>query len=222
MPAGARKTGGSGPGGAATLAGMDVPHRQIRALWSEDTITVYQAYKPQIADAAVRDGRFPDTWSRERMTWVKPSFTWMMYRSGWAGKPRQERVLALEIDRAGFEAALAGACLSHYEPRTHPDRDAWGRRLHATAVRIQWDPERDLDLRPLAHRSLQLGLAGWATRAYADEWTRRITDVTALAHRVRDLVRVGDHDAARALLPVETVYPLPAELVPVIGASPVG
>ncbi|MFI1384466.1 DUF4291 domain-containing protein [Embleya sp. NPDC020886] len=197
---------------------METPNRQIRAAYTDDTITVYQAYKPQIADAAVRDQRFPDTWSRERMTWVKPSFTWMMYRCGWATKPRQERVLALEISREGFEAALAGACLSHYEQPTYPDRDAWGRRLHATTVRIQWDPERDLSLRPLAHRSLQLGLAGWATRAYAEEWTRRITDVTALAHRVHDLVRAGDPAGAEAV-PVERVYPLPDPLVPVIGAT---
>ncbi|MFF7248723.1 DUF4291 domain-containing protein [Embleya sp. NPDC008237] len=199
---------------------MEIPNRQIRAAYTDDTVTVYQAYKPQIADAAVRDQRFPDTWSRERMTWVKPSFTWMMYRCGWATKPRQERVLALEISREGFEAALAGACLSHYEHPTYPDRDAWGRRLHATTVRIQWDPERDLNLRPLAHRSLQLGLAGWATRAYADEWTRRITDVTALAHRVHDLVRAGDPAAAAEAVPVERVYPLPDSLVPVIGATP--
>ncbi|WP_406284810.1 DUF4291 domain-containing protein [Embleya sp. NBC_00896] len=201
---------------------MEIPNRQIRAGYTDETVTVYQAYKPRIAEAAVRDQRFPDTWSRERMTWVKPSFTWMMYRCGWATKPQQERVLALEISREGFEAALAGACLSHYDHTTYPDRDAWGTRLHTTTVRIQWDPERDLRLRPLTHRSLQLGLAGWATRAYADEWTRRITDVTALAHRVHDLVRAGDLDDAAALVPAERAYPLPAELVPVIGATPPG
>ena len=199
-----------------------VPTRGVRAAYTEDTVTVYQAYKPQIADAAIREQRFSATWSRERMTWVKPSFTWMMYRSGWATKPRQERVLALDITRAGFEAALAGACLSHYDDTTYPDRDTWGSRLHATTVRVQWDPERDLCLRPLAHRSLQLGLAGWATRAYADEWTTRITDVTATAHRVHDLVRSRELDEAASLLPVERPYPLAAGLASVIGATRAG
>jgi hypothetical protein len=198
---------------------MDVPHRRIRAVYTDETVTVYQAYTPQIADSAVHNQRFPVTWSRERMTWVKPGFTWMMYRCGWATKPRQERVLALEISREGFEAALSGGCPSHWDRAICPDRDAWGSRLRATTVRIQWDPERDLYLRPLAHRSLQLGLAGWATRAYADEWIRKITDVTALAHRIHDLVRAGDPGAAGALLPAEREYPLPAALVPVIGAT---
>ncbi len=50
------------------------------------------------------------------MTWIKPSFLWMMYRSGWATKPGQEQVLSIEITRSGFEWALANACLSHFEP----------------------------------------------------------------------------------------------------------
>jgi Domain of unknown function (DUF4291) len=89
--------------------------RQIRARYSATTITVYQAYRPEIGLAAARDGRFPSMWDRDRMTWVKPSFLWMMYRCGWATKEGQETVLALEITRDGFEWALRHACLSHYE-----------------------------------------------------------------------------------------------------------
>ncbi|HSA50725.1 MAG TPA: DUF4291 domain-containing protein [Yinghuangia sp.] len=198
----------------------ETPRRRIRAVYTAETITVYQAYKPQIAIATARDGRFPATWSRERMTWIKPSFLWMMYRCGWATKKLQEHVLALEITREGFESALAGACLSHHDPDVYPDRAAWGRRLHATSVRIQWDPERDLGLRPLPHRSLQLGLAGWATRAYADQWLVSVRDVTELAHEIHGLVRAGDLGAATELLPKERPYDLADELAAVIGATP--
>lgn len=131
----------------------------------------------------------------------------MMYRCGWATKADQETVLAVEIDRAGFDAALAGACLSHYEPGTHPDREAWLRALGESPVRVQWDPERDLSLAPLPHRSLQLGLSGPASRAYADTWTVGIRDVTPLVREIHGLLRAGDRDAARALLPAETPYP---------------
>ncbi len=55
----------------------------------------------------------------ERMTWIKPSFLWMMYRSGWATKPGQERVLAVELLRSGFEQALSEACLSSFDRRFH-------------------------------------------------------------------------------------------------------
>ncbi|MFG2621642.1 DUF4291 domain-containing protein [Streptomyces sp. NPDC048507] len=186
-----------------------VPARQIRAVHGPATVTVYQAYSPALGLPAARDGRFPPAWKRERMTWVKPSFLWMMYRCGWASKEGQETVLAVEITRAGFDRALAGACLSHYAPRVHADRAQWKRSLRQAAARVQWDPERDLQLNPLPHRSLQLGLSGPLSRAYADEWTVSIRDVTPLAREIHALVRSGDTDAARALLPPETPYPQP-------------
>ncbi|MDT9682256.1 DUF4291 domain-containing protein [Streptomyces sp. TRM76323] len=187
---------------------MQEPHQRVRALHTDSTVTVYQAYSPAIGLPAARDGRFPASWKRDRMTWIKPSFLWMMYRCGWAEKEGQETVLAVEISRAGFEWALRRACLSHYEPRLHADRESWRRELREAPARVQWDPERDLRLRPLPYRSLQLGLAGEAARRYADEWTVSLTDVTPLAREVHALVRAGDLDAARRLLPREEPYPV--------------
>ncbi|MFD5511136.1 DUF4291 domain-containing protein [Streptomyces sp. NPDC127051] len=184
-------------------------NRQIRAAHTDTTVTVYQAYAPALGLPAARDGRFPPAWKRERMTWIKPSFLWMMYRCGWATKADQETVLAVEITREGFDHALRHACLSHYEGGTHTDHEAWRRALRDAPARVQWDPERDLHLNPLDHRSLQLGLSGPASRAYADEWTVSIRDVTPLAREIHGLVRSGDEAAARALLPLENPYPAP-------------
>ncbi|MDQ1042469.1 hypothetical protein QFZ76_000705 [Streptomyces sp. V4I2] len=143
------------------------------------------------------------------MTWIKPSFLWMMYRCGWGSKDGQETVLAIEIIREGFEWALEHACLAHYEHGLHPDRATWKRQLKRSPARVQWDPERDLHLQPLPHRSLQLGLTGEAAHRYADEWTVSITDITTLAHTTHDHVRDGDLTAARRLLPAEHSYPVP-------------
>ncbi|MFF5708855.1 DUF4291 domain-containing protein [Streptomyces sp. 62] len=192
---------------------MEEPKYRIRALHTERTITVYQAYRPGIGLPAARDGRFPESWKRDRMTWIKPSFLWMMYRCGWGEKEGQETVLAVEITREGFEWALRNACLSHYKRGFHTDQASWKRQLRQAPARVQWDPERDLHLRPLAHRSLQLGLAGEASRRYADEWTVSITDVTPLAHEVHGLVRGGDLEAAARLLPREEPYKEPAGLL---------
>ncbi|AXG77951.1 DUF4291 domain-containing protein [Streptomyces paludis] len=186
---------------------MPEPKHRVRALHTDSTITVYQAYGPTIGLPTARDGRFPEEWKRDRMTWIKPSFLWMMYRSGWGTKEGQTTVLAVEISRTGFDWALDNACLSHYVPSVHPDRASWKRELKRAPARVQWDPERDLHLKPLSSRALQLGLTGEAARRYADEWTVSVRDVTPLAHRVRDAVRAGDLAAATALLPVETGYP---------------
>lgn len=181
------------------------PARQVRALHDAETITVYQAYGPRIAEPAARDGRFSTGFSRARMTWIKPSFCWMMYRSGWATKPGQERVLAIRIRREGFDWALANAALSSYEPGVHADRRAWQESLRSP-VRVQWDPERDLHLQPLPYRAVQIGLSGPAVDRYADDWIVGIDDLTERCHRIHALVAARDLDGAAAMLPMETRY----------------
>lgn len=187
------------------------PKFRIRARYTDTTVTVYQAYRPQIGRPAARTGRFPSAWKRDRMTWIKPSFLWMMYRCGWGTKEGQETVLAVDISREGFEWALRHSCLSHYVPALHADQDAWKQRLRSSPARVQWDPERDLHLNPLPYRSLQLGLSGEAAARYADEWIVGIEDVTPLATEIRALVRAGETERASGLLPRETPYPAPDE-----------
>ncbi|MFC9438187.1 DUF4291 domain-containing protein [Nocardia sp. NPDC057030] len=195
------------------------PLRQVRADYDTATVVVYQAYPAEIAEAAVAAGTFVDPFKRDRMTWIKPSFLWMMYRCGWATKPGQERVLAVSITRSGFEWALWQSCLSHYVPEMYSDRQAWMDRLRVSPVRIQWDPERDLHHRPLAHRSLQVGLGGPAVGLYVDRWVTGIRDITAEAQRIGRLVAEGKLDAAARALPVERPYPLTTEIAGVIGAG---
>lgn len=193
------------------------PTHEVRAFFTDETITVYQAYASRIADPALRAGTFVDPFKRTRMTWIKPSFLWMMYRCGWATKIDQERVLAIDITREGFEWALAHACLSHFDRRRFATEAEWRETLKSSPVRVQWDPERDLGLNPLPHRAIQIGLSGEAVDRYVDEWIIAVRDVTPLAHDVHAAVTAGDRSAARALLPAERVYPLPAPLVDRVG-----
>jgi hypothetical protein len=193
--------------------------RLVRAAYTTDTITVYQAYAPEIVDAAVRAGTFVPPFSRDRMTWIKPSFGWMMYRSGWAGKPGQERVLAVEISRAGFEWALARSCLSHYTAGLHASAQAWAVLKDSSPVRIQWDPDRALSGERLPRRAIQIGLSGDAVRRYAGEWIRSITDITRTARDIGRLAAADRADEAERRLPAERVYPLDPVLAARIGAD---
>lgn len=58
--------------------------RQIRAYYDEETITVYQAYNSEIASAAVQKQKLCASphFRLARMTWIKPSWCWMMYARG--------------------------------------------------------------------------------------------------------------------------------------------
>ena len=85
--------------------------------------------------------------------------------------------------------------------------DEYAALKQRSPVRVQWDPERDLHLQPLAHRTIQVGLSKEAVRLYVNEWTRKVTDVTTLAHEVRALVQQGQLQEATNKLPPERAYP---------------
>ncbi len=186
----------------------DIPQHQIRAVYDEHTIRVYQAYNDQIADTALANGTFVSPpFKMDRMTWIKPSFRWMMYRAGWGFKDEgQRRILAIDMSREGFDWALAHSCPSHPEPSmSHQD---WANLKNASPVRIQWDPERDLHLQPLSYRAIQIGLSGEAVPLFVNQWIKRITDITDLANAIHRLVKDDKLDQAQALLPVERPYEL--------------
>jgi len=188
-------------------SGSETPFRQIRAVYDGEVIRVYQAYSNAIAAAALRKGTFVSPpFKLDRMTWIKPSFLWMMYRCGWGYKdPNQERVLAIDISRSGFEWALEHSCLSHHSSKLEAGSD-WEARKMSAPVRVQWDPERDLLSRPLAYCSIQIGLGEEAVLLYVNEWIKNISDVTDLAHSLYELVKRSDFAQAESLLPLERPY----------------
>src|SRR4051812_47698423 len=135
--------------GVAYSEGMSETEHVVRAAYSDRTVRVYQAYRPEIALPALKAGRFVPPFSLGRMTWIKPSFNWMMYRSGYATKPGQEVVLGIDITREGFQWALENAVLSSFTPAVHASPEQWQNLLKTKSVRIQWDPERDWQLQPI-------------------------------------------------------------------------
>ena len=195
------------------------PQRQVRAGHDDETLVVYQAYSPHIAEPAVAAGTFVAPFKRERMTWIKPSFNWMMYRCGWATKPGQERVLAVTITRAGLNWALEHACLADFHPELYGTYEAWQERKRSSPVRVQWDPERSVALDRLEYRSIQVGLGGESVGRYVDEWITGIEDVTTLAREIGALVAAGDREAARRRLPVETPLELSPQAAAAVGAG---
>ncbi|TQV90554.1 ATP-dependent RNA helicase DHX8 [Cordyceps javanica] len=217
----------------SNTATTTIPYRQIRALYDDTTITVYQAYSPAIASAAVAAQRLdasPD-FRPGRMTWVKPSWAWMMYRAGYSYKdPRQARILALRMTHAHFLALLDRGVLSHHhgggdgggaghgggnDPESEPAADAADA---AAEVRIQWDPERTPALDRLPYRSIQIGIPGSLSGRWARDWVVSVEDVTDTA---RALKRALDQDPGldlqtlvdRGLVPEERPFPVPDSIL---------
>ena len=144
------------------------------------------------------------------MTWIKPSFLWMMYRSGWAEKENQEKILAVDISREGFEEILKNAVLSSYHAEKGEFREEWKERVEKSQVRCQFDPDRDIYGNPLEIRAIQLGLRGEFVNRYVDDWIINITDITEEVKKLKNLRDSGRADIME--LPKETEYPVSDEI----------
>ena len=143
------------------------------------SIFVYQAYKPAIAEYAARHRRFGGPhFSFNRMTWIKPNFMWMMYRSGWAQKENQERILRLELAMASFEDLLAQAVPSSYTQGFFATREAWQEAVKDSDVRLQWDPDHAPDGSKLTRRAIQIGIRGHTFERLNREFLLSVQDIT--------------------------------------------
>jgi hypothetical protein len=179
--------------------------RHILAHTDGSSVIVYQAYRPGIAEYALRHGMFggPE-FSFSRMSWIKPNFLWMMYRSSWGTSPGQEVVLGLRISRAFFERILVEAVASSYSRDSSTTREQWQDKLTSSEVRLQWDPDHDPSGGNLERRAIQLGLRGKTLRSLATAELQEVIDMTPLVveqrpHRAREYW-------PRLHTPVEQVY----------------
>lgn len=170
---------------------------QILAQFDVDSIVVYQAYNKKIAAAIIKHQNFHHSeclragFKLNRMTWIKTNYLWMMYRSGWATKKNQERILAITMTRDGFESIIKESVRS------------------CDFVRLQWDPDHNLDYSKVktGRRVIQLGLRGEMLAKFSSEYIRRIQDFTSLAIFGREDIK--SPEGIRALnVPVERVYTL--------------
>ena len=193
--------------------------RHILAQYDADSIVVYQAYTPSIGRFAATHGRFGGDFSYNRMSWIKPNFLWMMYRSGWGTKPSQEITLAVRIRRDAFDLMLGQAVHSSFVPAIHPDRDSWQREVERSLVRLQWDPDHGPLGEKLERRAIQLGLRGDVLARYGGEWIVAIEDISEFVAEQR--ARLADGPPfARLMTPREEVYPVPqASFARVIGVE---
>jgi hypothetical protein len=174
--------------------------RHILAQYDDESIVVYQAYRPSIGNFATEHGYFGGDFSLGRMSWIKPNFLWMMYRSGWGTKPGQEITLAVRMKRDGFDDVLAQAVHSSYVEDLYGSREAWKEAGERSDVRLQWDPDHKPNGDKENRRAIQLGLRGETLAKYAKEWVLDIEDISEFVAEQRN------RSPAELVTPEEHVY----------------
>ena len=179
--------------------------REVIGSYTKDTIRVYQAYNERIASEAVKLQTFGESFNINRMTWIKPSFLWMMYRSGWATKKDQEFILAIDIYREVFDSFLAQAVLTSPDSMVFSGEE-WKKKFGETSVYCQWDPDKSMKGTPIDRDAIQIGIKNEAVQRYLKEGIFRITDITADVKKWNNMRKNGRLSLKD--LPAEKIYPV--------------
>jgi hypothetical protein len=179
--------------------------RHILAQFDDDSVIVYQAYRPAIGHFAAQHGYFGGGFRLNRMSWIKPNVLWMMYRCRWASKEGQEVVLAVRLKRSAFDEILRRAVHSTFVPVVYRSETAWEAAVARSDVRLQFDPDHNPSGAPVERRAIQLGLRGEVLSRYAREWLLGIEDVSEF---VREQSEYARSPFDRLITPKEEVYPV--------------
>lgn len=175
----------------------------------DDTIILYQAYKETIAKYGVAHQTFkncPD-FSTARMTWLKPNFLWMMYRSGWATKPNQERILAITVKKDNFNEILRKSVTTLKKENATETKD----EKSAIDVRLQWDPDHDPFGEKLERRAIQIGIRGDVLEMFLSQHILSICDITDFVQEQRSYVSPEGIKFLR--IPAEHIYTIDDDLL---------
>lgn len=183
--------------------------QHIMAQYDDSSIVVYQAYNASIGRFAVEHQRLGGPFSFSRMSWIKPNFLWMMYRSGWGTKQNQEVTLAIRLKTEGFLEILRRAVPSTFRPDLYNSEAEWSDDMRRNPVRLQWDPDHDPEGRKQERRAIQLGLRDTVLQAYATEWIVEIQDISEFVSEQFHYVKEGSF--AKLVTPVEDVFTPPAD-----------
>ena len=179
--------------------------KYIIGQYDNDSIVVYQAYNHKIADFAIQYQKLGGSaFSYNRMSWIKPNFLWMMYRSGWATKPNQERILAIRISTQDWETILSKAVISSYKRDLYGSEAEWKDSLSRSDVRLQWDPDHDPYGRKLDRKAIQIGMRGETLKSFGNEMIVNIEDITDFVGQQRQFREKPQLDGL--IVPAEKIY----------------
>jgi hypothetical protein len=176
----------------------------IMAQYDDEKIIVYQAYKKEIGEFAVKNQFFGGEFSFNRMTWIKPNFLWMMYRSGWGTKEGQEVTLAIHLKISAFRNYLENAVYSSYDQIEGISHEEWRNKLENSSIRLQWDPDHDPHGAKQERRAIQIGLRGGFINAFAKDDILQIENISAFVKEQYEFVK--NHQLENLMVPTQKPF----------------
>ncbi|MDP4182094.1 MAG: DUF4291 family protein, partial [Bacillota bacterium] len=114
---------------------------RIFAYFDDEGIYVYQAFKPSIVKTAVEIGTFGKGFGLDRITWIKPSFGWVLYRSNYATKHRMEAIAKIKLSHKAWLEILSRSIQSQYDGLRFETENIWKTNFEKSDIIHQWDPD---------------------------------------------------------------------------------
>lgn len=113
-----------------------------------------------------------------------------MYRAAWSYKGvHHARILQITMKRDGIISILREAT-----PPTRPEGE------NSDRVFYDWNPERNVKLAGLEHKTLLLGISGDIASRWVNEWIVDIKDITEDVRRWKDILDNYGKGAARKVM----------------------
>lgn len=197
------------------------PFREIRTVYNDDTIRVYQAFSKEIAIPALDAQTFVPPFKTDGVvSWVKPSFLWCMKRTHWGKYTRISKkntaaeeednaiVLGIEIKRDFFDYLLSIAFITHREDFPEIDNKEWSKKYQNAGVRVQWDPEKNFNGSERNFKAIQIGIKGKSLV----EYTQNIVRMYDMKDLINEIKAEQDFEKQIQLLPDEKPYPISDEI----------
>lgn len=191
--------------------------KAIFANFDDEGVYLYQAFKPETVSVAVEKGTFGKGFGLDRITWIKPSFAWLLRRSKYASKNRMQAIAKIKVSHQSWLEILEQSIETHFNPNIFENEDIWQSSLNKSDVIHQWDPERDLDGRPLDRQAIQVGIRGEVIKKYVESYILKVEDVTDLAKEIGLVVKAKTNNFPE--VPEEKYYPLNDDLKDNLGVS---
>lgn len=169
--------------------------RHLLAHYDDDRVAVYRWCDETSAQIALNDHQFNELapGDSHAIDWLELSFWRAAAQAETAGP--DARLLAVLVDRVGFEAMLAKAVHTRFLPQVYQSEKSWRQLLAESWVRVAWLRDRTASGQATDYDVLRLGLMGKSQRYFATGgWILDVQDLTPLL--------------ARQECPVERPYPL--------------
>ncbi len=189
--------------------------KRIFAYFDDEGVYVYQAFKPNIVKNAVEIGTFGKGFGLDRITWIKPSFGWILHRSSYATKHRMEAIAKIKLSHKAWLEILSQSVSSQFDSSRYKNETNWKADFEKSDVIHQWDPDRSLNGMKLDRRAIQIGLRNEAIKKYVYEWIIGVEDVTDLAKEISNIIK-SSKDVSN-LLPDISEYPISDDLKNIVG-----